>query len=147
MKVIKVGLYALILVSLLLIPLERVDIANLEPIQAVWMYLENGNIVLLTDTEDKGCGVTVESAMSDMREKSRGIVYLDTAQFLFVADSAQKDISAIGSLVKGSIRLCKWEGQGDIKDAVKYADSHNIGVKLNKWEDLGRLPELPPLNQ
>ena len=147
MKVIKVGLYALILVSLLFIPLERVDIANLEPIEAVWMYLENGNIVLLTDTEDKGCGVTVESALSDMRKKSRGIVYLDTAQFLFVADSAQKDISAIGSLVKGSIRLCKWEGQGDIKDAVKYADSHNIGVKLNKWEDLGRLPELPPLNQ
>lgn len=145
MRVIRVGLYALILVSLLFVPLHRVEIANLEPIKAVWMYMENSNIVLTTDTENKGSGVTVEMALSDMREKSPGILYLDTAQFLFVSDSAQKNIPAIGSFVKGNIRLCKWGGQGNIKTAVKYADSHNIGLKLSKWNDLSKLPELPPL--
>ncbi len=145
MKVIRVSLYALILISLLFVPLQRIEIANLEPIEAVWMSLENDNIVLLTDTDDKGSGITVEKALSDMKEKSPGIVYLDTAQFLFVSDSALKEISAIGSFVKGKIRLCKWDGEGDIKDAVKYADSHNMGVKLSKWNDLGKLPELPPL--
>ena len=38
--------------------------------------------------------------------------------------------------------LCKWDGQGNIKEAVKYADSHKIGVKMKCRNNVGKLPEM-----
>jgi hypothetical protein len=129
------------------VPLQRIEIANLNPVEAVWMSLKNGDIVLLTDTENEGRGITFEKALLDMKENSPGVVYIDTAKFLFVSDSALTEISKVRPFIKGTIQLCKWEGQGTIKDAVKYADSHNVGVKLCEWSNIGKLPELPPLEK
>lgn len=143
MKKVKILLYILIFAGLFFIPLESVEIANLEPVQGVWVYEENGNIVLETDTEAKGIGITVAEAMSDMKEHSPGVIYLDTAQYLFVSETAQEQISALQPYLKASVRLCKWEGQGSLKNAIEYADAHKVGVKLSKWESVGNLPELP----
>ena len=140
----RIVLYVVILAALLFVPLQRVEIANLEPIQAVWMYRENGNIVLETDTEEKGRGVTVVDALTDMKNNSSGIVYLDTAQYLFVSEIAKKEIYAIQPYLKKSVRLCRWDGNGELKSAVEYADSHKIGLKIRRWDSLGILPELSP---
>ena len=143
----RIVLYVAILAALLFVPLQRVEIANLEPIQAVWMYRENGNVILETDTEDKGSGATVTDALNNMKNKSPGIVYLDTAQYLFVSETAKEDIYAIQPYLKKSVRLCIWNGQGDLKNAVKYADSHKISLKIREWEKVGNLPELPPVKK
>ncbi len=143
----RIVLYVVILAALFFVPLQRVEIANLEPIQAVWMYRENGNIVLETDTEDEGSGVTVTDALADMKNNSSGIVYLDTAQYLFVSETAKEEIYAIQPYLKKSVRLCIWNGQGDLENAVKYADSHKIGLKIREWERVGNLPELLPVKK
>lgn len=143
----RIVLYVVILAALFFVPLQRVEIANLEPIQAVWMYRENGNIVLETDTEDEGSGVTVADALADMKNNSSGIVYLDTAQYLFVSETAKEEIYAIQPYLKNSVQLCIWNGQGELKSAVEYADSHKICLKIRAWEKIGNLPELPPVKQ
>ena len=143
----RIVLYVVILAALFFVPLQRVEIANLEPIQAVWMYRENGDIVLETDTEDKGSGITVVDALTDMKNNSSGIVYLDTAQYLFVSETAKEDIYAIQPYLKNSVQLCIWNGQGELKSAVEYADSHKICLKIREWEKIGNLPELPPVKQ
>lgn len=147
MKTLREILYALILVSLFFVPLQRVEIANLEPVQAVWVYEENETVFLETDTEDKGAGGTVAEALADMQQNSTGIIYLDTAQFLLVADGAEQQISSLRAYVKGSVRLCQWDGQGSIADAVKYADSHKIGQKIKNWTQGSKITELPPFKQ
>lgn len=136
-------LYALILGSLFFAPLNRIEIANLEPIQAVWMYQTDGKLVLETDTKDKGSGATVEEALTDMKNSSPGIIYLDTAQYLLVAEGTEHQIAALQPHVKDTIYLCLWDGQGSLADGVKYADAHNVGVKLNKWKSNSKLPSLP----
>ena len=45
-------------------------VADLEPVQAVAVYMEGGDIVLETDTEDKGSGNTVGEALKDLKENS-----------------------------------------------------------------------------
>lgn len=135
-------LYAMILGALFFAPLQSVEIANLKPIQAVWLDVKNGEVFLLTDTEDSGFGATVDEALADMKHSSSGIVYLDTAQYLFVSESAEQKIVAIEPYLKASVMLCKWDGQGNIKEAVKYADSHKIGVKLKCRNNVGKLPEM-----
>ena len=138
--------YAVILGALFFAPLNRVEIANLEPIQAVWMYYADGALVLETDTEDKGSGATVAEALENMKGSSPGIIYLDTAQYLFVSEDAQAQIPALQPYIKGSSRLCVWNGQGSIADAVKYTDAHKLGEKMKSWKQGSKLPEIPLLN-
>jgi len=138
----RVVLYAVILGALFFAPLERMDIANLEPIQAVWIYEDAGDIILETDTEDRGVGKTVRDALEDMKQNSAGIVYLDTAQYLFVKDGAQMHIDALRPFLKEGVRLCLWNGQGELTDAIKYADAHRIGEKMRDWKEDVKLPNL-----
>ncbi len=138
----RVILYILILTALLFAPLERVEIANLEPVQGVWMYVEDEKIVLETDTEDKGVGATAEEALMNMKQKSAGIIYLDTAQYLLVTN-AEHQIPVLQQYLKGTVQLCSWSGEGDLTEAVMYADAHNIGWKLQDWTPNVKLPNLP----
>lgn len=136
-------LYALILGALWFAPLNRIEIANLEPIEAVWMHLENNAVVLKTDTEDEGIGATVEEALADMKQNSTGMIYLDTARYLFIDEEAQERIGEIADYLRRSVRLCKWDGIGSLQEVVKYVDAHKIGETLQNWKSSGKLPNLP----
>ena len=138
----RIIIYCIILSGILLIPVERMEIRDLEPIQAVWMYLEDGNIVLETVTEDVGRGESVQKALEDMKTKSSGIVYLDTAQFLLVSENAQEQVAALAKYLKDEVKIGLWEG-GDLIEAARYMQSHKIGVKLGKWSREVKLPKLP----
>lgn len=142
MRTVRLLLYAIILGALFIVPLQGVEIANLKPIQAVWLDMKNGEVFLLTDTEDSGYGTTVDEALANMKHSSSGIVYLDTAQYLFVSESAEPKIIAIEPYLKPYVCLCRWDGRGDIREAVKYADAHKIGVKINSRMEVGNLPEI-----
>ena len=138
----RVFLYILILGALFFVPLERVEIAKLEPVQGVWMYEEDGRIVLETDTKDKGVGTTAKEALENMKKQSSGIIYLDTAQYLLVTN-AEEQISTLKQHLKGSVQLCGWSGEGGLSDAILYADAHKIGLKLRDWRENVNLPNLP----
>ncbi len=143
MKTIRILAYTLILGALFFVPLDRVEIADLEPIQAVWLHQDGEGITLKTDTEDIGKGATVQEALVNMKQNSSGIIYLDTAQYLLVSQSAQQQIADMQPYIKGSALVCIWNGQGDMSEAVKYADSHKVGGKLKNWKPDSKLPELP----
>lgn len=138
----RVFLYILILGALFFVPLERMEIAKLEPVQGVWMYEEDGRIVLETDTKDKGVGTTAKEALENMKKQSSGIIYLDTAQYLLLTN-AEGQISTLKQYLKGSVQLCGWDGEGELSDAILYADAHKIGLKLRDWRENVNLPNLP----
>lgn len=135
-------LYVLVLAALLFVPLEAMEIANLEPVEGVWMYVEEGKVVLETDTEDRGVGVTAQEALLNMKQQSAGIIYLDTAQFLFVTE-AEDQIPVLEPYLNGSVKLCRWNGKGKLTEVVAYADAHEIGCELRNWEENVKLPNLP----
>ncbi len=135
-------LYALTVLGLMLLPLERADVADLEPIQAVWIQSEENTVTLMTDTEDRGTGATVAEALEDMKKRSLGIVYLDTAQYLLVSDGAQEYLLQIKSILKESVKVCLWDGQGSVSDGAKYMDAHKIGVKLREYTPEINLPRI-----
>lgn len=143
----RVLIYCLLLIAVVLIPVERLDVGKLEPVQAVWAYRQNENIVLETDTEDKGSGQTVEEALEDLEAHCLGIIYLDTAQFLLVSEDMQEQIPELGQYLKGSVRLCVWDGKGSVEDAAKYMAAHEIGCKLRRWVPTVKLPNLTLKNK
>lgn len=139
----RIILYCLILIGVTMIPLERTDISSLEPIQAVWMHKEEQTLTLRTDTDDTGTGKTVEEALAEMKYHSSGIVYLDTAEFLLVSPAAKEHIAEMKPILKGSVKVCLWEGEGELSEAAAYMQAHKTGCRLDKWEPQVKLPKMP----
>ena len=60
------------------------DISRLEPVQAVYLYMEAGELHIETDTGDHGSGHDLTEATDDMKESSDGEIFLETAEFLIL---------------------------------------------------------------
>lgn len=127
-------LYVVILSALFFAPLERLDVAKLLPIQAVAVYMEDGAVILETDTENKGRGDNVENALENLKEITPAVVYLDTAEFLLVSENAVSYINELRDFLKPSVKVCVCEAAGQVKDAAKYLDVHGNLPKLRDWK-------------
>lgn len=136
-------LYVLIIAAVFVLPVKPTETENLEPIQAVWLCLDNENIILQTDTENQGIGKSVAESLENMKLHSDRLVYLDTAQFLLVSENAVDRIAEIEPYLKGSVKICLWDGTGEIAEASRYMQTHKIGSRLSCWQPETKLPVLP----
>ena len=126
-------IYALMIAALCFVPLKRLDIAKLRPVQAVAMYLENEHVVLETDTGDQGRGETVQNALKDLKEKASAVIYLDTADILLVAENAVSQIEELAQYIKKSVRLCVCDASGRVEQVAEYLEVHGNMPKLRDW--------------
>lgn len=142
----KIILYIFIMVGTLLLPTQKQDVADLEPIQAVWLRMENEMLVLQTDTEDIGIGQNAAEALADMKLHSPGIVYLDTAEYLLVSQNAMSRISELNGILNKSVRVSLWNGEGDLVEAARYMQSHKTGIELGDWSKEKELEKIPKIS-
>ena len=127
-------LYGLLLIPLLFVPLNRVNVADLLPVEAVALYMVGDKVVLETDTEHKGVGETVDDALSALKENTPAVVYLDTAEYLLVSVDAVEQIESLRPHLKSSIKVCVCQAAGRVKGAVEYLEIHGEFVKLKNWK-------------
>ncbi len=126
-------LYIVILGMLFFAPLERLDIAKLLPVKAVAMYMENDQVVLETDTAYLGRGDSAISALTDLKEKTPAVVYLDTAEYLLVEQNAVEYVDMLRQELKPSVKVCVCQAAGRVKEAVEYLEVHSNLPKLQHW--------------
>lgn len=124
----KVLLYILILALVLVAPVNRLDIAKLQPVEAVAMQMVEDRITLITDTGDRGAGKTVSEALQDLKEKASSIIYLDTADFLLISHNARQYTGQIKQYLKSSVKVGSYNGT-DVKEEAKYLDVHTDRAK------------------
>lgn len=141
----KIIIYIIVLLIVLWIPVNRIDISNLEPVQAVWVYQDNGKYVVKTDTEDIGIGDSIKQAVEVMKKRCEKIIYLDTAEYLLVSENCKEAISDISEYLKDEVKICAWNGEGDLANAATYMQTHRIGTKLKDYVLGSILPEIPDL--
>ena len=113
-------LYGVILVALLFAPVQRLDVARLEPVQTVALYMEEKQLVLETDTGNKGKGKDLTEAINDLEEKTPGVIYLDTAQYLLVTEETEALLYSLDGYLRQSIKVSKWDGKSSVKSAAQY---------------------------
>lgn len=140
-------LYVIILAVVCLNPVQQLDVADLEPIQSVWISTQDNLVRLETDTGDVGIGVSVADALEKMKKQSEGIVYLDTAQYLLVSENAQSHIADLVPFLKGSVKVCLWSGEESVTAATRYMQAHHTGLLLRKWHLDSPLQTLPKINE
>ena len=123
-------LYGIILVASFFAPVHRLDIAKLLPVEAVAVYIDEGQIVLETDTKNQGRGSTVRSALEDLKRNTTEIVYLDTARYVLIAENAEEYAQELIEYLKPSVKKGVYKGL-DVKEEAKYLDAHSESAKPN----------------
>lgn len=132
-------LYVIILALLMAAPVQKLDVAQLEPVEVVHLSKEGNQITLTTDTKAKGEGTTVRKALEDLKSKTAGVVYLDTAQYLLLDSAAIKEIDEMRQLLKDSVKLCIAQDP-DMENAAKYLETHGNLPNLKSWKQGMTLP-------
>ena len=136
----RILLYIGILALLLLAPIQRLDIAKLEPVQTVAISVSDGQVVLETDTKNKGQGATVQAAIEDLEKHTPGVIYLDTAQYLLITEEALQYAASVEPYLRRSVKVSLWDGQGSVEDAAKYLSVHSKLPTLWQWNQTKTMP-------
>ena len=127
-------LYGVILGLLFLAPVQQLDVAKLMPTHAVAMYLEGADVVLETDASYVGRGETPLAALEDLKKTVPAVIYLDTAEYLLVAEDAVSHVDQLRQVLKPSVKVCVCQAAGRVKEAVKYLEVHSNLPKLSQWK-------------
>lgn len=127
-------LYVALLIPLFFVPLNRVNVADLLPIETVAIYRDGNQVALETDTEHKGVGENTEKALASLKENTPAVVYLDTAQYLLVAPDAVEEVESLRPHLKTTVKVCVCEAAGKVKDVAKYLEIHRDLPTLKTWK-------------
>ena len=130
---IRIPIYILIIALVFIAPVNRVDVGTLRPVEIVALYQEDGEMILQTDTGDRGRGVDVESALRDMKRKSPAVIYLDTAKYLLVDMNVQHDAVALRTFLKPNVKVALFRDRIDLKNAGKYLDIQEDLIAFKDW--------------
>ena len=105
------------------------DIAELKPVQAVYLYKDGGNLCIETDTGDFGAGRNLSEAASDLSANADGEIFLDTAEFLILG----REITIAPTFyqyLRPGCRVCYADEPPDMKAAVEYLSAHPPQITL-----------------
>lgn len=105
------------------------DIAKLEPVQAVYLYMETGELHIETDTGDKGYGHNLTEATDDMKSGSDGAIFLETAEFL-ILDPQVPITPDFYELLRPDCRVFFTSEKPDLPAAAKYLSLHTPKTTL-----------------
>ena len=116
-------LYIILLALPFFAPVNRVEIAKLEPIEAVAMETRDGAVILRTDTGREGRGATPADALEALKANTPAVVYLDTARFLLLSPAAADQLEGITPFLSPRVRIDPYLG-GDVKGELDYLKAH-----------------------
>ena len=126
-------LFSVIILGLcFLAPVQRLDVAKLQPVQTVALYMQDEYVVLQTDAGDKGFGLTALEALTDLKENALTVIYLDTAEYLLVGEGAENQVEQLSPVLHKHIKVGRYAG-GDVKEETIYWEIHGKLPKLEAW--------------
>lgn len=99
------------------------DIAKLEPVRAVYLYVVNGELNIETDTGDSGTGRSLPEAYANMKSKADSEIFLDTAEFLLL-DPQVVITSDFYELLRPSCKVLRSEKKPDMERISDYLAVH-----------------------
>ena len=126
----RITIYIMVLAVATLIPMRGMDIGKLRPVGLIQLYKEAGEVFIVTDTGDSGYGETVDKAFDNLEDTTSGVIFLDTADYLLISETAKDAAMELGQYVKPTIEICIAEKDIDPIQAAEYLAVHHPEVKL-----------------
>ena len=127
-------LYGLLIALVWVVPTERVDVAELQPIEVIAIYKQGDSVVVSTDTEDTGSGHNAVEALENMQATAPAVIYLDTAEYLLIGPGAEEEVERVRHTLKKRVKLCTVDGPIDLKQAAQFLNVHGNLPELWQWK-------------
>ena len=105
------------------LPHPAVDIARLDPVRAIYLYMDGAAMTIETDSGDSGSGADLEAAYADLRANAHREIFLDTAEFLLL-DPKVPITEAFDSLLRPDCRVMFTDAPPDLEKAAVYLSQH-----------------------
>lgn len=109
------------------------DVGKLQPVQVVCMSRAGTDIILWTDTGDRGAGPTPEDALQAMKSAAAGEIFLDTAEHLLLTADCLDILAEMGAQLRPSCSLCLMEGQPDMENVGQFLSLHTPAITLMEY--------------
>lgn len=132
------------------LPYKSRDVGELLPVETAMLSMEGHTVVLETDLGLTGRGESLEEAVTELKEKAPGGLFLDTGNFVLLRPSAMPLLPELeeAEFLRDSCVLCLAEGNMDLTQAGDYLRAHKPGVNLGAAFSAlakGQRPEIPTL--
>ena len=130
-------IYIVLLGLLFFAPVEPANLTDLLPAEAVAVYVIGEKVFVETDTGEKGEGVDAIRAIMNLKNKTPGIVYLDTAEYLMFSEEALGFAEQLRGVLKPSVKVCVCDAGGRVAEQMHHLSVHGNLPALRIW----RIPE------
>ncbi len=138
----RIGIYLALLAALWFVPVKGLEIGKLQPVEVVFVYRSEGQIVIETDTADLGFGITLTEALEDLKLTTPGIIYLDTAEYLLLGNNALDTVEQLRPILKKSVQICTADIGIDLQLAARFLPAHGKLPQLKHYHQGLVLPHL-----
>ncbi len=138
----RIVIYAVLLCGVLLVPLQSSDVAKLRPVQVVALNRIGETVWLHTDTGDSGQGPTALAALQNLKDTTPALIYLDTASYLLVSQTALEDTQELRGALKNKVKVCAYDQNTLPEDTGRFLDIHGTLPMLKDWKTGDGLPVL-----
>jgi len=112
---------------------QGIDVAKLQPVELLYINMEQGRMVVYTDTGEYGIGNTLEDALQDVRATAKGEIFLDTVDYVLVTEETKMEISELRHVLRLSAKLILATGPVQSEDITAYLAVHKPEITLKNW--------------
>jgi len=142
----RIIIYIVTLALLTLAPVEGAELGKMRPVEVALVYEQEGEVVIVTDTEDMGRGGDGLSALENLKATTAGTIYLDTAEYLLIGEGAEAAAEQLRGHLKKNVKVCKAEKTVDLENAAAYLSVHGNLPRIKEWKSGDNLPKLQMVN-
>lgn len=111
------------------LPHPAEDIAKLEPVQLVYIHMEEGLLRLETDTGAAGSGKTLSEAAENMKQTAPAEIFLETAEYLILSEDVAVT-EEFYTLLRPACRVVITNQKPDLQQTAQYLSVHQPGLTL-----------------
>ena len=105
------------------LPHPAVDIARLDPVRAIYLYMDGAELTIETDSGDSGTGADLEGAYAALRANAHREIFLDTAEFL-ILDPNVPISEPFYELLRPTTQVVFSNGKPDLETISDYLTIH-----------------------
>lgn len=131
----RIAISVILIAALLFVPVKKLDISQLEPVETIAIYQIEKGIALKTDTGTVGVGPNAELALMDLKNNTPKTIYLNTAKYLLVQPGSEPWAEVLRPYLAASVLVGTYSG-GDVAEETNYQQNHGIMHKLGEWKFL-----------
>ena len=122
---------------------QGTELGKLNPAGLIYIYKEADQFVVRTDTKEMGKGVSVETALEDLRASSGAEVFLDTVDYILVTEDTKSCVPELEKQFRLSSNIVLATGQIDAVQAADFLAIHNPELTLLDYVTTGKsIPKL-----